>query len=457
MKKALGIITGILLLLLLAAYGAGCYYFQSHFFYGTVIDGVVYGCLDEPRVRGDLIRRQADFELNIQGRYGLTDCLKGADAGCVLEPQKELLDILARQVFYLWPLGFLESHVYELKESIQMEEDAFLQAAESLSIFASENMVPPQDARLSTYSPKDKGYYIVKEVEGNRIHKDEAMEAIREALKTGETELILTDAQYYDSPRLRSDDEGLIQRAERLNAYTQLTFTYNMHGVEVVVDGDQIHRWLVEKGNQVLIDEEKVKAYVQKLADLYDTYGKPRKFTTVESRKLELKSGAYGWKLDVEAEQEALLSMLAEKKDARREPEWLKKGYVEGETDIGDNYVEIDLGKQHLYLIRDGEIALESKLVSGNMSRGWGTPSGVFGITYKTRNAVLRGADYATPVSYWIPFNRNIGMHDATWRGSFGGNIYKTNGSHGCINLPFSKAKEIYNLVETNMPVVCYY
>ena len=95
--------------------------------------------------------------------------------------------------------------------------------------------------------------------------------------------------------------------------------------------------------------------------------------------------------------------------------------------------------------------------LSNSRARGWGTPGGVFGLTYKTRNAVLRGTNYETPVSYWMPFNGNIGMHDANWRSSFGGDIYQTNGSHGCINMPVNKAKEIYGYVEKNMPVVCYY
>ena len=76
---------------------------------------------------------------------------------------------------------------------------------------------------------------------------------------------------------------------------------------------------------------------------------------------------------------------------------------------------------QHLYLFWEGEIVLESDFVSGDMTKsGRMTPPGVFGLTYKTRNAVLRGEDYETPVNYWMPFNGNIGMHDATWRSSFG-------------------------------------
>ena len=59
--------------------------------------------------------------------------------------------------------------------------------------------------------------------------------------------------------------------------------------------------------------------------------------------------------------------------------------------------------------------------------------------------------------SYWMPFNGGIGMHDASWRGSFGGSIYKTNGSHGCINLPVKAAKTIYENISAGMPVLCYH
>ena len=102
-------------------------------------------------------------------------------------------------------------------------------------------------------------------------------------------------------------------------------------------------------------------------------------------------------------------------------------------------------------------MVLESDFVSGSAARGFDTPAGIYGITYKERNATLAGQGYRTPVSYWMPFNNNIGMHDASWRSSFGGNIYKTNGSHGCINLPYSVAEEIYGYVEKGTPVICYY
>ncbi len=101
---------------------------------------------------------------------------------------------------------------------------------------------------------------------------------------------------------------------------------------------------------------------------------------------------------------------------------------------------------------------VESDFVSGNESRGWSTPAGAYPLTYKQRNATLKGQNYSTPVSYWMPFNGGIGMHDAYWRSSFGGKIYKTNGSHGCINLPPAVAKTVYENISAGMPcsaIIC--
>ena len=81
---------------------------------------------------------------------------------------------------------------------------------------------------------------------------------------------------------------------------------------------------------------------------------------------------------------------------------------------------------------------------------------GIYPITFKKRNYTLVGEGYSSPVSYWIPFNKNVGLHDASWRSYFGGNIYKTNGSHGCVNLPTSVAKKIYKNVKKGEPVIVY-
>ena len=97
------------------------------------------------------------------------------------------------------------------------------------------------------------------------------------------------------------------------------------------------------------------------------------------------------------------------------------------------------------------------------MTRDRATPEGMYAIRFKQTNRVLTGynkdgsVSYRSPVKYWMPFNRGIGLHDASWRRTFGGEIYKNSGSHGCINLPRDAAAQIYELVYKGMPVICYY
>ena len=107
----------------------------------------------------------------------------------------------------------------------------------------------------------------------------------------------------------------------------------------------------------------------------------------------------------------------------------------------------------------EGEGVLETDFVSGtlNATPDCVTPAGGFSVAYTKQRAVLRGADYATKVTYWMPFYGNYGMHDATWRREFGGTIFHQNGSHGCINLPKKAAKDIFEAVDKGFPVICYY
>lgn len=457
MKKRFTIITWLFLICLLTAYGIGCWYFQDHYYYGTTIDGVVYGCLTAEETEEQMFRRNEAYELHIAGRGQLEDVLTGTEAGLVFTPREELQRILECQIVSMWPLSFLETHKYELKDSRLLDEAGFTEAMAGLSVFQEKNIHYPTNARVSEYSEELKGYDVVPESEGTLIRKKLAVPAIREALLRGVTELDLSDSEYYIGPTVRSDDETLHARADALNSYTKLTFTYDMHGVELVIDGDQIHAWLEESDGGICVNEEAVREYVMILAKLYDTYKNESPFTTAKGEIKLLNNKQYGWQLDQEAEYEALLRLLEEKTDAYRSPVWTKTGYADGPCGIGSTYVEIDLTNQHLYVVENGSVILESDIVTGHAGRGWDTPPGIFRITYKTKNKILRGPGYASPVSYWMPFNGNIGMHDATWRGKFGGTIYQRDGSHGCVNLPLAKAKEIYNFVKTNMPVVCYY
>lgn len=116
------------------------------------------------------------------------------------------------------------------------------------------------------------------------------------------------------------------------------------------------------------------------------------------------------------------------------------------------NHITISISEQRLWFYKDGVLQLTSNVVTGQKGTN-DTPKGSFRIQYKATNVYLRGPDYKTFVNFWMPIYGDIGMHDATWRSSFGGYIYQTSGSHGCINLPYYVAEKIYYNAPTGMLV----
>jgi len=161
--------------------------------------------------------------------------------------------------------------------------------------------------------------------------------------------------------------------------------------------------------------------------------------------------------MDRESETEALYNLLLAGQTEGRSPVWTNSALTRGTNDIGDTYVEIDYTNQRMWYYKDGELLVETPVVTGNVSAGNASPEGMFYIVYKKQDAVLTGETYETPVSYWMPFYGNVGIHDAdSWRSSYGGTIYMTNGSHGCINTPTAQAQTIFENIEAGIPVICY-
>ena len=133
-----------------------------------------------------------------------------------------------------------------------------------------------------------------------------------------------------------------------------------------------------------------------------------------------------------------------------------KSNCLNNNPKVEGTYVEVDLTNQYLYMFVNGKKVVETPVVTGKVGAR-ATPQGVYMLKNKIMDVPLVGDNYVTPVKYWMPFNGGIGLHDAVWQSAFGGERYKTKGSHGCVNLPMSKAKEIYENATVGMPVVCYY
>jgi lipoprotein-anchoring transpeptidase ErfK/SrfK len=132
--------------------------------------------------------------------------------------------------------------------------------------------------------------------------------------------------------------------------------------------------------------------------------------------------------------------------------------------------IEIDLGEQRAYLLKNGRKFAESPISSGR--EGHLTPTGNFEVIEKDLNhfsnlygkivetksgrVVKEGADSAMPVpkgckfvpapmKWFMRFDGAAGMHAGILPG------YAA--SHGCVRMPASKAELFFGLVEVGTPV----
>ena len=119
-----------------------------------------------------------------------------------------------------------------------------------------------------------------------------------------------------------------------------------------------------------------------------------------------------------------------------------------------NTYIIVSIGDQWLTYYQLGKIVLETPVVTG---KNGNTPYGSYYVNNKARGVTLKGPEddpYESFVYYWIPFiGSSVGMHDATWRWRFGGDIYTYDPSHGCVNMPLDKAEDLYYMVEIGTPV----
>lgn len=437
-------------------------FFRYHYFFNTTIAGRDYSLQSRKSIQEQFGEPVDSFTIVLQGRENMTDSIDTENLNLSYVFDDTLQQIDVSQNIFCWPESIFEKKEYDLPVYVSYDKEELKKELMSLSIFSSSACKKAVDAHIGEYDEEKKAYSLVVEDTGTDLQIDKTLECIENAFKTAafaqeEMVIDLEATNCYRNPSVYSNDESLQQTLNTINRYVSTEITYDWNGQVEIVDGNLIHDWLSTEGNKVLIDAEAVRAYVELLAKRNDTYGKNRSFQTTSGNVLSLRSGAYGWKTDVEAETQALLEEIKKGKTRNKEPVYQSKGYVKGLNDIGSSYVEINLSTQHLFLYEKGIIIFEADFVSGNMANGSTTPAGVFGLTYKTTEATLQGEDYESFVHYWMPFNGNIGMHDATWRTEFGGDIYLTNGSHGCVNLPLESAAFLYNYLREGFPVVCYY
>lgn len=455
-KKKIAIIAAAVVGALMVIYIGMSIYFMSHFYFGTKIGEVDVSGKSAASAEEFLQKTLQEYELTIQERDGKTDSIVGAAIDLSVEWNTKPESYIEKQNGFAWIAKVFQPDVYEIDGKILWDTAKLDAEIAGLSALEEAKQIPAVDAKVSEYDA-NKGYTLVPSVPGTVVDLEAFKANIEDCIVSLDESLVMAEGNSYVAPVIADDNEKLLAVIAQLNKSLEVVVTYQMGDNTHTLDASIFQPWLyVNENLEACLQEEALQEYVKGLASTYNTFHSAKKFMTSYNQEITITNCHYGWKIDNEAECAAIVADILGGESISREFNYAAKAHSYGANDYGNSYVEINLTAQHLFVYINGQVVVETDFVSGNLSKDWDTPTGIWGMTYKTTKATLRGDGYATPVDYWMPYAGNVGMHDATWRNDFGGSIYKRDGSHGCVNLPWGKAKEIYGYVGKGFPVIVY-
>ncbi len=483
----------ILLISVFLCIGISVYYFYQNrdftgFLKGTTLNGTDISGRTSEEVAETVSQDYADFTVQITESGNAVLEARASDLGMTynhdiaLNTLTAILDSQRNNFFEYYKTLFIGekiviSHVYDIDEAL------FRHCVSSNNL-----SVPREASKDARYELNSDGseYVIADATTGNEIDdnalQDYVLEHVNKAIEEGKIKDVLTleiQKDFYTSVPGSNDkselEAGLHAKNLELaleNKYKNVDITYEFGSKKQVLSGNTILGWMGYDKNEniVIVSQNAVRDYVSDTAEKYDTLWLERSFKTTSGPSITIPSNknAYGYRIDQTAEVKQLKQDILSANSVSREPVYesstsygnpyyLKR---DGADDLAGTYVEVSIKKQHLWFYKDNRLVIESDCVTGKLSGGRATITGAYPLAYKQKDRILTGGSganrYNSHVNYWMPFNLGQGLHDATWRNKFGGNIYITKGSHGCVNLPKNVAKTIFENIETGTAIIVY-
>lgn len=304
------------------------------------------------------------------------------------------------------------------------------------------------------------GYHVVAGQTGTEIDFQKLGYAVLESIENGTDTVALESA--YQAPEINENSDEINEMMAYIDKVLSTSITLQIAGENIEIPQSEIEKWVhFNEQNQVVVDEDAVKQYLETLNEQYATVGTTRQFVSTLRGEVTVPVGILGWEIDIPQEIENIVADLRRGESVVRKAAFTGIGNRLGERDdIGSTYIEVDLVNQMMYLYVNGEVIVATNIVSGR--QGTETVPGANAVIEMLRNTDLvgtnpSGVDYSVPVSYWIRFDYMAqGIHDASWQSYFGGNAYISSGSLGCINTPLNEVAIIYEYVDYGTPVIVF-
>ncbi|WP_416151726.1 L,D-transpeptidase family protein [Salipaludibacillus sp. HK11] len=338
-----------------------------------------------------------------------------------------------------------------------------IEELEQKLITMNQELHPPTDAQVSI----ENGEIVISEsADGEQYDISSLIEEYGNNEYT--SEIYLTPV--YLQP-VKEDSELVQNQVEKLQNFLDHNIEYEINEqVYSLMASEFILDASLSVNMDVLVDSDTIFNKIVEINDSHSTLGKDFSFKTHSGSVISVKGEGYGWALDAEKE----AALIAEAFSAGEKSisasniygnGWEDEGYgyeTTSNNGIGDTYAEVSIKDQHMWIYRDGELVVDTHVVTGNQSTQQDTLTGVWYILFKRSPYTLTGtsannSEYATDVEYWAPFtNSGQGFHDADWRTNWSSNAYHTTGSNGCVNVPPDVMKKVYEYLNFYDPVVIY-
>ncbi len=510
MKKALSAICiafVFIIVSLAAVYLLLGKYYSEGFSCSTWVNGVYCTGKTVGEVNSELISKNVYPGISLQGPCGKELFIGASEVDFKLDYTEALENILKNQNPYAWGLNIFKNLYAHYEPVVSFDEDKFRDIVLSWDIFDGQD-------DLKVYIEETDGGYVLRNGLEHIPNKDHIVAASKEAMRNLEISLDLTafEDTFTDIP-LSDEDKNTVKLYTELDGLLDCGIKLNVFDMEIpvtrkdvgsffvketdLVDGalpkpdkkdKYLGRYIACSGDRntekelsadeavyfqngfvmdhegnLLISEKKLYDFTKNLADNHDTKWFMEEYRQGKESEILIRNNrkGNGNLFDPLQGFEIIKDSFLDNSQSEEKFVDIKlfddvKKY-DAASMLGKTYIEIDMRDQMLYYYVDGNLSIDMPIVTGNVNRSRGTPTGIFNVYNKRYHTYLHGVDYVSYVNYWLGVNKGVGIHDANWRSEFGEEIYKRDGSHGCINCPEEKVSVLWEVVDVGTPVVLYY
>ena len=475
-------------------------YYSTGFSCATWINGVYCTGKSVQEVNNELVSQHIYPGITVYGPDDTSIFISASAINHKFDYTDSLTKALREQNSYAWGFNVFKTLTANYEPKVTYNEAELRRLLLKWDIFFGD-----EDIKVEILKG-DNGYYLYNGLEGIP-NRENIVKAVTEAVDNLQISIDLTTSEdNFTNMPLSSRDEETMRVFSQIDALQNCNLSYDLAGKSIYVTPDAVSGFILtedilddalaeqvsknndyeghfiaggkeielidgytvfkgfvlDKNGNVILSEKKMHDYFAEIADEYDTKWLMQEYRQGLANQIAISNNRKG--------NGALFDMTSAFDSFRSA--YLNGTYSNADvlsvglnkdvkiydaSKLGNTYIEVNMKDQMLYYYVDGKLNMDMPVVTGNINRSRGTPTGIYNVYNKRYHTYLRGVGYVSYVNYWLGVDKGVGIHDANWRDEFGEEIYKRDGSHGCINCPEEKVSKLWEVVDVGTPVVLYY